>query len=157
MEWQRSSISISQSKAIRIGKQTDCTSNCVYWTPDANRFFTTIGGGPLFLEAAQRIGGSNSRTPCNNDHFPGNETYYCQGTYKWSGVGMSENGQYLFLIASATAKSMDQAAAALIGVGTWRAMKFDGGGSAQLWYKPRGNLVTGERSIANALVVFVQP
>ena len=94
----------------------------------------------------------------NNEAFTSsNKTYYCQQSYKWSGVAVSQDGRYLLLIASSTDKSMDQAATALIAEGAWRAMKFDGGASAQLWYKPRGTLVTGGRSIANALVVFVQP
>ena len=160
MEWQRSSMSISRTKTVRLGKQTSCTSNCVNWVPNADAFYTTIGGGPLFIESGQRIGGANvnSLTPCNNEAFTSsNKTYYCQQSYKWSGVAVSQDGRYLLLIASSTDKSMDQAATALIAEGAWRAMKFDGGASAQLWYKPRGTLVTGGRSIANALVVFVQP
>lgn len=158
MEWQRSSLSISRSKAIRMGKQTSCTGSCVNWVPNSDAFYTTIGGGPVFVESGQRIGGANSLTPCNNEAFtPNNRTYYCQQPYKWAGVGMSQDGRYLYVIASSTNKTMDQAAAALIAEGAWRAMKLDGGGSAQLWYKPRGTMVAGGRLVANALMVFVQP
>lgn len=156
-EWKRSSLSISQSKVLRVGKQTNCTNSCVHWTPDANAFYNTVGGGPLFIEGGQRIGGSNSPLPCQNENFSyTNQLYYCQQSYNWTGVGVSQDGRYMIVIISGTPKTMDSAAQVLINMGAWRAIKLDGGGSTHLWYRPRGELVRGSRLIANALVVFAR-
>ncbi len=157
-EWRRSSLSITSSKGLRIGRQTDCQgppdTNCTNWVPDRNAYYNTLGGGPLFVNNGQRIGGNASTQPCTSENL---STTYCTGSFNWTAAGMSQDGRYLIVIVSGSAKTMDQAASVLIAEGAWRAMKLDGGGSTQVWYKPNGSLVNGSRRITNALLVFSAP
>jgi len=159
-EWRRSSLSISIGKSIRIGMQTDCkgppATACTNWKPDPSAYYSTVGGGPLFVQNGTRIGGSGSTIPCTNEFLT---TSYCNSPFKWTAAGVSNNGRYLLVIVSGTAKTMDQAAAVLIAEGTSvggisKAIKFDGGGSTQVWYKPNGTIVPGGRRVTNALVIF---
>ncbi len=169
-EWVRSSLSISQNKIVRMGKQTDCIgtldnpTKCSTWPFDSSRYYNTVGGAPLFVENGTRIGGSGSETPCRNEQFPDNKpgaTYpgdipdsYCTGSSKWTAAGVSSTGRYLIIVVSGESKTMDQAAQVLIAEGAVTAMKFDGGGSTQVWYKPNGTVVSGGRPVPNALMVF---
>ncbi len=150
-EWRRSSFSITGTKYFRVGKETVCTGSCVNWVPNVNTFYNTVGGGPLFLDAGVRMGGTGSTKPCSNESL---NKYYCTGAFKWTSVGVSRDGRYLFVVISNTAKTMDQAAAVLKAEGAWRAMKLDGGSSTQAWFKPLGNLVASPRPIANAIMIF---
>jgi len=157
-EWRRSSLSITSSKGLRVGRQTDCQgppdTACSNWVPDRNAYYNTVGGGPLFVSNGQRIGGTGSTQPCTNENLT---TSYCTGSFNWTAVGASQDGRYLIVVISGGAKTMDQAASVLIAEGAWRAIKLDGGGSTQVWYKPNGSLVSGGRKVANALLVFSTP
>lgn len=149
-ERRRSSISISSSRSVRIGRQTDCLNNCSNWVPDSSRYYTTVGGGPLFIDGGQRIGAAGSTKPCTDEYLA---TRYCTDQFRWTAVGISSDGRYLIVIVSGIAKTMDQAASVLIAEGAWRAMKLDSGSSSQVWYRPSGRLVDGV-GIANAVLVF---
>jgi exopolysaccharide biosynthesis protein len=151
-EWKRSSLSISNSKTIRIGKQTDCTSNCVYWNPDPSAYYNTAGGGPLFIENGQRIGGAGSTQPCRNESAGGIPDWYCTNSFNWTAAGVTQDGRYL-IVAVGTSQTMDTMATVLLAEGAWRAMKFDGGASTQVWYKG-SNIISGGRQVANAILVF---
>ncbi len=154
-EWRRSSLSISSTKAPRVGVQTDCKgppgNACTTWVPNRDSYFNTVGGGPLFVKDGIRVGGSNSTLPCTTESL---STSYCNGSFNWTAAGASADGRYLIVIVSGSAKTMNQAAAALIAEGAYRAIKLDGGGSSQVWYKPNGSLVYGSRRVTNALMVF---
>lgn len=85
---------------------------------------------------------------------PSLPTRYCTGSSKWTAAGVSSDGHYLIVVVPGVDRTMDQAAAVLIAEGASRAIKFDGGGSTQVWYKPNGTLVAGGRRVTNALMVF---
>jgi hypothetical protein len=164
-EWKWSSLSISRSRSVRIGKQTDCkgppNEACIDWQPPADAYYNTAGGGPLFVERGQRVGsesGANSVKPCQNEEFP---PRYCDGNatdgrFKWTAVGVTENGRYLIVAVSGENKSMDEIAAVLIAEGAWRALKMDSGSSTQVWYKAAGGTLVSGAAVANAMVVFSQ-
>ncbi len=61
-------------------------------------------------------------------------------------------GTTLYLLAS-TQRSTSGLAELLRDYGAFNAMKLDGGGSTQLWYRGR-TLVDSDREIANALLIF---
>lgn len=165
-EWRRSSLSISSSRGVRLGRQTDCQgppdNKCTSWTPNSSAYYNTIGGGPLFVSSGQRIGGAGSTQPCVNERHPtvlDMPNRYCDNSRptQWTAVGISQDNRYLIVVVSSNTKTMDQAASVLIAEGAWRAIKLDGGGSTQVWYKPNGSLVSGGRKVANALLVFSTP
>ena len=160
-DWKRSSLSISRSKDVRIGRLTECDGpggRCHSWRP-TDSYYNTVGGGPLFVEpdasgTPRRIGGAGSTLPCTREAL---STSYCTGTDKnWTAVGISGDGRYLIVVVSGTARSMDLAATVLIAEGASRAIKLDGGGSTQVWYKGSNpqSIIGGGRPVANALVVF---
>jgi Phosphodiester glycosidase len=150
----RSSLSISSSKGSRIGKPTDCTTPSYNWHPNTVSYYNTVGGGPLFVDNGQRIGGSGSDQPCKNEVLI--PSWYCTLSFDWTAVGITKDERYLIVVFSSQAEKMDQAAAVLISEGAWRAMKLDGGGSTQVWYKGQGSIISG-RAVANAILVFSTP
>jgi len=153
-ETRRSSLSISKSKGVRLGRQTDCSTNCFSWPFDDEAYYNTTGGGPLFIENGKRIGGFGSDQPCENEGFPTASSGYCGTTFKpWTAVGVTQDGRYL-LVAVGQSQMMDMMASVLLAEGAWQAMKLDGGCSTQLWYK--GKEIISGRRVANAILVFSQ-
>jgi len=155
-EWKRSSLSISTSNTLRIGKLTECNAKkCYDWIPNS-AYHNTAGGGPLFVDNSERIGGTNSVRPCRNEKL---STWYCNTSFKWTAVGMTQDGRYLIVVVSDIDKTMDQAAAVLIAEGAWKAIKLDGGGSTQVWFKSANlqSIIGGGRPVANAILVFSSP
>jgi hypothetical protein len=67
-------------------------------------------------------------------------------------AGVDETGRRLYLLASEQ-RSTGRMAELLRDYGAYHAMKLDGGGSTQLWYRGRA-LVDSDREIANALLIF---
>ena len=67
-------------------------------------------------------------------------------------AGVDETGTILYLLASEQ-RSTSRMAELLRDYGAFTAMKLDGGGSTQLWYRGR-TLVDSDREIANALLIF---
>jgi hypothetical protein len=163
-EWRRSSLSVSQYKGLRIGRQTECSgppdNACSTWTPTAWYYYNTVGGGPLFIDGGQRIGGSGSTLPCTNEFPPERQqNWYCTSSIRWTAAGVTNNGRYMIVVASNGTRTMDQAAAVLIAKGAnlsglAKAIKFDGGASTQVWYKPNGLIVPGGRRVTNAMMIF---
>lgn len=151
-EWKRSSLSISKNKALRIGKETDCTGDCVNWIPNPDAYRNTVGGGPLFIENGQRIGGVLSTLPCKNENkIP---LGYCKNYMAWTAAGMTADGRYL-IVAVGKQQNMDTMAAVLIAEGASRAIKLDGKCSTQLWYNG-ASIIAGCRPVADAILVFSQ-
>jgi len=72
---------------------------------------------------------------------------------------MTQDGRYLIVVVSDIDKTMDQAAAVLIAEGAWKAIKLDGGGSTQVWFKSANlqSIIGGGRPVANAILVFSSP
>ena len=153
-----SSFSLADDHAMRVGRQVDCISHdqdgCADWIPDPQQYHQSIGGGPLFIEngaAIQRYAGDT--LPCDNEEH---DTNFCTNRRPWTAIGVSEDGKTLIVAASSVSKSMWEMTSILLAEGTWHAMKLDGGGSSQLWY--RGELlVNSSRPVANAFLVFASP
>lgn len=159
-ETNRSSLSISKSNGIRIGQQTDCSKDCFYWPFNDDAYYNTTGGGPLFIDKGERIGGTGEGRyePCQNEGFSTASYGYC-GTQPdaWTAVGVTQDGRYL-IVAVGLSQTMDTMAAILKVEGAWQAMKLDGGGSTQLWYKGKEIISDSRqvRQVANAILVFSQ-
>lgn len=155
-EWKRSSLSISASNTVRIGKLTACQGDkCFDWLPTAD-YYNTVGGGPVFIDKGVRVGGKGSIKPCKNEKSGKLALWYCTASFNWTAAGITRDGCSLIVVVSGEPKTMDQAAAVLIVEGAWKAIKLDGGNSSQVWYRyanPR-DLVKGERPVANAMMVF---
>jgi hypothetical protein len=148
-----SSLSISKAKGVRIGKQTDCQTHCFKWPFSNEAYYNTVGGGPLFIEGGERIGGFGSTLPCENERFT---KEYCTGEpTAWTAVGVSGDGRYLIVVVGQQ-QTMDSIASILLAEGADRAMKLDGGGSTQLWYRGEEIIASG-RAVANGIVVFSEP
>ena len=150
-EWRHSSLSISDQHTVRIGIQTDCRGGrCLAWAPTPEYYFNTVGGGPLFIDEGQRVGGADDLVKPCRDEFGPRYDRYCLGRFKWTAVGVTQDGRYLIVLVSDVDKSMDEVAAVLMTEGAWRAIKLDGGASTQAWYKfanPQ-SIVDGARPIA---------
>lgn len=155
-ETNRSSLSLSTLNAVRIGRQTDCDTGCVSWPFTGTAYYNTTGGGPLFIEDGKRVGGFGSQQPCEHEGFSTASDGYCGNAGKpWTAVGVSQDGRYL-IVAVGESETMDTMASVLLAEGAWRAMKLDGGGSTQLWYRGE-EIISGSRAVANAILVFSQP
>ena len=147
-----------------MGKLTACNGangECHNWWP-TDAYYNTVGGGPVFIESGQRVGGlgTNSTEPCTRgEHGYELPDSYCTESRPWTAVGKTLDGRHLIVVVSGSDKTMDDIARILISEGAWRAIKLDGGGSSQVWYKNTSSqsLVAGGRPVANALVVFSTP
>jgi hypothetical protein len=107
--------------------------------------FNAISGGPIILHNGRVLPEALS---CLFDGIPMGA---CRRD-RQTAAGVDETGRTLYLLAS-TQRSTSGMAEVLREYGAFTAMKLDGGGSTQLWYRGR-TLVDSDREIANALLVF---
>lgn len=157
-EYRRSSFSIAGDRQLRMGRQSDCTDpadfGCSAWKPDPNRYFTTMGGGPLFITQGKRLQSfAGDVAPCDAESI---DRRFCTDSRAWSAVAMTRDRRTLIVAATpeSNGKTMWRMADILLAAGAWTAMKLDGGGSTQLWYRESGVLIPSNRAIADALLVF---
>ena len=107
--------------------------------------FNAVSGGPIILYEGRVLPEAFS---CLFDGIPMGA---CRRD-RQTAAGVDESGQVLYLLASEQ-RSTSRMAELLRDYGATTAMKLDGGGSTQLWYRGR-TLVDSDREIANALLLF---
>jgi hypothetical protein len=107
--------------------------------------FNAVSGGPIILYKGHVLPEALS---CLFDGIPMGA---CRRD-RQTAAGVDETGRTLYLLASEQ-RSTSGMAELLRDYGAFTAMKLDGGGSTQLWYRGR-TLVDSDREIANALLIF---
>ena len=107
--------------------------------------FNAVSGGPIILYNGIVLPQALS---CLIDGVPAGA---CRRD-RQTAAGVDATGTTLYLLAS-TRRSTGGIAELLREYGAITAMKLDGGGSTQLWYRGR-TLVEGDRAVANALLIF---
>jgi hypothetical protein len=107
--------------------------------------FNAVSGGPIILYEGHVLPEAFS---CLFDGIP---LGACRRD-RQTAAGVDKTGKVLYLLASEQ-RSTGRMAELLRDYGAFTAMKLDGGGSTQLWYRGRA-LVDSDREIANALLLF---
>jgi len=143
-ETKRTSLSVSRSNAIELGhKRADEVVNSLI---HRTRFFNSAGGGPNLVRDGQVI-----QNPCEASGE--NVTLYNCSDRGQTAIGVSQDGQTLIIVV-AESKSGQQMGEILQKYGAHMGIKFDGGGSSQLWYRGDYRADGDERSIADAVLVL---
>jgi hypothetical protein len=107
--------------------------------------FNAVSGGPIILYHGVVLPEALS---CLFDGIP---LGACRRD-RQTAAGVDETGKTLYLLASEQ-RSTSGMAELLRDYGAFTAMKLDGGGSTQLWYRGRTR-VASDREVANALLIF---
>ena len=139
------SLAISPLNIVAIGKpgsQNEIESH------KTDKYYNTVGGAPIIVSGGQAVNLS-----CTYP-YPGDT---CSQSAQ-SAAGVTPDGHLILLTAQKNASGM---ASYLIGFGVQTALKFDGGGSAQIaWVDSSGAVrswgATGEDQVAEGLLVFSQ-
>jgi exopolysaccharide biosynthesis protein len=142
-DYRRTTLAVSRSGTAAITHLNPIASPApgVYRDP----LFNAISGGPIILYNGLVLPEALS---CLIDGIPMGA---CRRD-RQSAVGVDEGGTTLYLLAS-TVRSTGRMAELLRDYGAFNAMKLDGGGSTQMWYRGR-MLVDSDREVANALMIF---
>jgi hypothetical protein len=142
-EYRRTTLALSRSGQAAITHLNPIGSlgPFVYRDP----LFNAVSGGPIILYQGVVLSEAFS---CLFDGIPPGA---CRRD-RQTAAGVDETGKTLYLLASTT-RSTSGMAELLRDYGAYTAMKLDGGGSTQLWYRGR-MLVDSDREVANALLIF---
>lgn len=148
-EVRRASLAISRLNGIDIGHKSaaDVTNETI----QLSRLFNAAGGGPMLV-----TNGAAIPNPCS---VPGENvtSYNCSDTQQ-TAVGVSEDGE-TFIIVVAESRTGEEMGNILVRYGAHTGMKFDGGGSSQLWFED--DLIYHDpsegsegRRVADAILIF---
>ena len=142
-EYRRTTLTLSRSGQAAMTHLNPIASPApvVYRDP----LFNALSGGPIILYDGLVLPEAVS---CLMDGIPMGA---CRRD-RQTAAGVDETGRTLYLLVS-TQRSTSSMAELLRDYGAFNAMKLDGGGSTQLWYRGR-TLVDGDREVANALLIF---
>jgi hypothetical protein len=144
-EYRRSTLALSRSGKAAIIHLTPID----FLAPSAYRdlLFNAVSGGPIILRNGQPL---PEELSCLIDNIPVNACRRDRQTV----AGVNEQGTMLYLAVSTQRTTRDMAEL-LRDYGAFNALKLDGGGSSQLWYRGR-TLVKSDREVVNALLVFAE-
>lgn len=144
-DYRRTTLSLSRTgkAAVTHLNPSDLPGPPVY----RELLFNAVSGGPIILLNGQPL---PEELSCFVDNIPVNSCRRDRQTV----AGVDEPGTRLYLAVS-TRRSTREMADLLRDYGAFTALKLDGGGSSQLWYRGR-SLVKSDREVANALLVFVE-
>ena len=144
-DYRRSTLALSRSgkAAVTHLNPIDLLDPAAY----RDLLFNSVSGGPIILLNGQPL---PEELSCFADGIPVNA---CRRD-RQTAAGVDEQGTTLYLVVS-TQRSTRGLAELLRDYGAFTAMKLDGGGSSQLWYRGR-TLVKSDREVANALLVFAE-
>jgi hypothetical protein len=142
-EYRRTTLALSRSghAAVTHLNPIGSLGPFVYRVP----LFNAVSGGPIILYNGRVLPEALS---CLFDGIP---PATCRRA-RQTAAGVDEPGTTLYLLASEQ-RSSSRMAELLRDYGAFKALKLDGGGSTQLWYRGR-TLVDSDREIANALLIF---
>ncbi len=117
----------------------------------ADWIYTAVGGWPWLI----RGGAVQERDIAECRDAPGSPCY--DGAVQ-TAVGLSQDHRWLFLVIDARGgKLLDMAQFMSVQLAAWDAIKFDGGGSSQLWYSGQ-YMVSGDgRELSQYLAVVAPP
>jgi hypothetical protein len=120
---------------------------------DWGHWYNVVGGGPQIVRNGNVVPIDQA---CDEENF---EDYWCRpyGTAspaRHPVVGITEDGNELILVVCPYNAEVDDVSRILASEGAWTGMKFDGGGSTQLWYESDPPLVDTCRPVVEALLVF---
>jgi len=144
-EYRRSTLALSRSGTAAVAHlpPIDLLDPAAY----RDLLFNTVSGGPIILLNGQPL---PEELSCFVDGIPVNA---CRRD-RQTAAGVDEQGTTLYLVVS-TQRSTRGLAELLRDYGAFNALKLDGGGSSQLWYRGR-TLVKSDREVVNALLVFAE-
>jgi hypothetical protein len=144
-QYRRSTLTFSRSGTAAVTHFTpiDLLDPAAY----RDLAFNAVSGGPIILLNGQPL---PEELACLIDNIPVNACRRDRQTV----AGVDEQGTTLYLAVS-TQRSTRGLAELLRDYGAFNALKLDGGGSSQLWYRGR-TLVKSDRDVANALLVFAE-
>jgi hypothetical protein len=144
-EYRRSTLALSRSgrAAVMHLNPIDLLDSAAY----RDLLFNAVSGGPIILLNGQPL---PEELSCLIDNIPVNA---CRRD-RQTAAGVDQQGATLYLVVSMQ-RSTRGLAELLRDYGAFNAMKLDGGGSSQLWYRGR-TLVKSDREVANALLVFAE-
>ena len=157
-------VEISHKRATEVEKKED---NIIL----LSRFYNSVGGGPILVRGGEIIPQPClvpeehvSRCNCTYLNDDGSCNCACLGRSSpctcrnpaQTAVGVSQDGRTLIIVV-AESKSGEEVGEILQRYGAYRAMKFDGGGSSQLWFE--GDLTfhaegNQGRRVADAILIF---
>jgi hypothetical protein len=142
-EYRRTTLALSRSGKAAVTHLAPIAfpAPVVYRDP----LFNAISGGPIILYDGLVLPEALS---CFIDGIPMGA---CRRD-RQTAVGVDATGKTLYLLASTT-RSTERISELMREYGAFNAMKLDGGGSTQLWYRGRA-LVDSDREVANALLIF---
>lgn len=141
-EIKRVSLAFSRTNRVSLGfrSRVEVSDPLLH----VSQFFNAVGGGPTLVRDQVWL-----RDPCPGELFSRNDQ--CRKVQQ-TAVGLSPDGQTLVIIAAEN-RDADEMGRLLISHGASNGMKLDGGGSTQLWHRG-DSLITSQRGVANALVIF---
>lgn len=147
----RTSMTISRNKSVEIGRKRFAdVDDPSLWS---DRFYNAVGGGPLIVEAGRAV--LASAQACAKEKLPDGEGA-CLRSAQTAGGVTKDNRLVLVTASNQNAYTIGEMLAKHYRVET--AMKFDGGGSAQMWYDSKAYYGTNEkRKVVESLVVFSVP
>jgi hypothetical protein len=128
---------------LAVGRGTPLWAELMQYAPgqdDGSKpdwVYTGVGGGPWLIRNGQ-IDEDQIRN-CTNTTL-----HSCQSSVAQTAVGLSQDGRWLFLVVARGKDALGIARFLHDQLQAWSAIKFDGGGSSQLWY---GGLPPGQRSV----------
>jgi len=139
---------------LAVSRDAPLRAELGQWTSDDGSkpdwIYTGIGGGPWLIRDGI-IQREDIRT-CKNT--PGS----CYDGALQTAVGLSQDRRWLFLVVDGRkGKLMDLAQFMREQLAAWDAIKFDGGGSSQLWYGGRVIEIGDGRQLSQYLAVIAEP
>jgi hypothetical protein len=141
--YRRTTLALSRSGTAAVTHLAPIASHASLIYRDL--LFNAVSGGPVILYNGSVLPEAWS---CFLDGIPMAACHRDRQT----AAGVDETGKTLYLMASER-RSTSRMAELLRDYGAYHALKLDGGGSTQLWYRGR-TLVDSDREIANALLIF---
>lgn len=142
-DYRRTTLTVSRSGKAAVTHLNPIGSLAPFVYRDP--LFNAVSGGPIILYNGVVLPEALS---CLFDGIPMGA---CRRD-RQTAAGVDETGKLLYLLASEQ-RSTRRMAELLRDYGAFTAMKLDGGGSTQLWYRGR-TLVDSDREVANALLIF---
>jgi exopolysaccharide biosynthesis protein len=139
----RSSLSISRLNQVSIGRKSIEELNAP--RSYRERFYNSIGGGPLILNYGVVI---PNEVACTIERFP---IGACRRLIQTT-AGLSQDKRWLYL-AVGKGQDVEGFASILRDYGAFTAVKLDGGGSSQLWYDGQMRH-DSNRAVGNALFIL---
>lgn len=150
----RTSMAISADNRVSIDKGYQSDPICQGTRTDSpgalSYLYNVLSGGPLIINNGTILNSSNS---CDNFSAGTCGSYWNTAT-RHTAAGISADGRWLYLLATQPGINVDlnTVATYLKNQGAYRALKYDGGGSSQMYFNG-GSLSTGREVVEGLLII----